>query len=498
MAPLLEARGIVKEFGPVRVLNEVPFSLEAGEVHALIGENGAGKSTLMRILCGLERPTRGELFLRGSPVHYHSVGEGERRGVVMIHQEFNLADELSVEENIFLGREITRGPLLQQKAMREETRRLLAELECEVEPEAPVRTLSVSQKQMVEIAKALSRNAQVLIMDEPTAALTSRDVERLFRLIRKLTASGVGIVYISHKLDEVKAIADRVTVLRDGEWVTTQPAPWLTLDEMAVLMVGRPLTDLFPPKRPPSHSDVVLEVERVTVPGFAYDCSFTLRRGEILGFAGLVGAGRTELLEGVFGLRRRSGGTIRRNGRPLRLQTFADAVREGMVYLTEDRKGKGLITSMPLAPNLTLLSLKAYCRPFIDRRLEEKALESAAATFEIRAPHLRAPAGHLSGGNQQKLALAKMMEVNPQIVALDEPTRGIDVGTKRELYRFIAALASEGRSCILVSSELSEIVGLCHRVAVMRGGTIAKVLEGDAVNQEEIMRYATGVRKADE
>ena len=396
------------------------------------------------------------------------MGEGERRGVVMIHQEFNLADELSVEENIFLGREITRGPLLQQKAMREETRRLLAELECEVEPEAPVRTLSVSQKQMVEIAKALSRDAQVLIMDEPTAALTSRDVERLFRLIRKLTASGVGIVYISHKLDEVKAIADRVTVLRDGEWVTTQPAPWLTLDEMAVLMVGRPLTDLFPPKRPPSHSDVVLEVERVTVPGFAYDCSFTLRRGEILGFAGLVGAGRTELLEGVFGLRRRSGGTIRRNGRPLRLQTFADAVREGMVYLTEDRKGKGLITSMPLAPNLTLLSLKAYCRPFIDRRLEEKALESAGGNLRDPRPSPSGTGGAPQWGKPAEAGARQDDGGQPP----DRRSRRADAGDRRgdetAALPLHCGLASEGRSCILVSSELSEIVGLCHRVAVMR------------------------------
>ena len=492
---MLEARGIIKEFGPVRVLHSVDFAVRPGEVHAVVGENGAGKSTLVKILCGHYQLTAGEVYLEGKRLICHDVAEGERRGVVMIHQEFNLADALTVEENVFLGREYRKGPFLDRRRMREETRRLLAEVEAGIDPRAPVHALSVSQKQMVEIAKALARSARVLIMDEPTAVLTARETEALFRLIGRLTAAGVAIVYISHRLDEVKRISDRVTVLRDGHAVACRPTNELTPLEMAALMVGRDVADLFPPKVE-GRGDVALEVRHVSVPGAAHDCSFAVRRGEILGFAGLVGAGRTELMEGIFGLRRRAGGEILRDGRPIAVRTLADAVRHGMVYLTEDRKGKGLITSMPMAPNLTMLSLSTRPGWFIDRKAEAGALERAIETFEIRAPHRLVPVGLLSGGNQQKLSLAKQLEVGPEVIVFDEPTRGIDVGAKQQVYRLISRLAAQGKACIVISSELLEIVGLCHRAIVMREGRIVAELSGDDVNEEEIMRYATGVKAA--
>lgn len=494
--PVLRAKAICKDFGPVRVLFDVDVDLMPGEVHAVIGENGAGKSTLMKILAGYERATEGVIELDGRPVHVAGGGAAERLGIVMIHQEFNLADDLTVEENIFLGRELRRGPFLNKRDMRASSRRVLDELECDVDPGQRVRYLSVSEKQMVEIAKAVSRDARILIMDEPTAVLTRHETDVLFRLIQRLKQNRVTIVYISHKLDEVEQISDRVTVLRDGRLVTTCPTSELNQDEMASLMVGRDIHDMYPPKRAVGDADVVLAVERLSVPGWVRDVSFELRRGEVLGFAGLIGAGRTELMEGLLGLRPRTVGRIYCCGRPVTLKSVWDARQLGIVYLTEDRKGKGLLVDKPLRPNLTLLSLDKFCRPFIDELREMQALREAVETFDINVPHLETTVNTLSGGNQQKLALAKMMQVEPEILILDEPTRGIDVGTKREIYHFIQQLTEQGKSVILISSELPEIIGLSHRVAVMRSGVLTGVLEGDDINEAEIMRYATGVKGA--
>ncbi|HEX6971945.1 MAG TPA: sugar ABC transporter ATP-binding protein, partial [Limnochordia bacterium] len=453
-------------------------------------ENGAGKSTLMRILAGFEPPTAGRVLFRGMPL------ARAQPGIVMIHQELNLLEDLTVEENIFLGQERCRGPFLRRREMCERAREILAELRADIDPRTRVRSLSISQKQMVEIAKALSRKADVLIMDEPTAVLTRHEIDVLFERIRRLITAGVALVYISHRLNEVKEVADRVTVLRDGHRVATEAAADLSESRMAEMMVGRHLQEMYPPKAAGSAGPVVLEVRGVTVPGWAQACSFELRRGEILGFAGLVGAGRTELMEGICGLRRRSAGEILLHGRPIQIRSFADAVAQRIVYLSEDRKGKGLITAMPMAPNLTLLSLGRYARPLLDTRAEMAALERAVERFEIRAPHLKATVQALSGGNQQKLALAKILEIDPEVIVLDEPTRGIDVGTKQAIYRLIAALAAAGKACIVISSELPEIVGLSHRVVVMREGTIAAVLSGEAIDEAEIMRYATGVKGA--
>ncbi|MFS8542573.1 MAG: sugar ABC transporter ATP-binding protein, partial [Limnochordales bacterium] len=368
--------------------------------------------------------------------------------------------------------------------------------EVDIDPDVLVGALSTGRQQMIEILKALSQDPKVLILDEPTASLTQSEADHLFRHLNRLKERGIAIIFISHHLQEVFQLADRVTVLRDGRPVVTRPTRELTQEQMASLMVGRDLEDMYPPKQPVEGTEVVLAVEGIHVPGWVRGASFALHRGEILGFAGLVGAGRTELMEGILGLRPRTAGQVYRNGKPLALRSLREARQAGIVYLTEDRKGKGLLLDKPLRPNLTLLSLERYCRPFIDQRREAAALVQAVDEFAIRVPHLETTVNTLSGGNQQKLALAKIMQVEPEIIILDEPTRGIDVGTKREIYYFIHQLAAQGRAVILISSELQEIIGLSHRVVVMRFGEITGVLTGADINEEEIMRYATGVKGA--
>lgn len=493
--PVLSAQNLARDFGPVRVLQDISLELRRGEVHAILGENGAGKSTLMKILSGYLSPSGGLLTLDGQRVSFRRSRDAEARGVVLIHQEINLADDLTVEENIFLGIEQHRGPFVKSREMRARAAEILGELETPVDPRTRVGRLSVSQKQMVEIAKAVSRDVRVLLMDEPTDVLTGKETEVLFRLIRRLKAQGVTVVYISHKLGEIAEISDRVSILRDGKLITTQPTHELTQDEMANLMVGRELSDMYPEKRPPARAEVVFAAEDVSVPGWAQGVSFELLRGEVLGFAGLVGAGRTELFEGILGLRPMTG-TLTRDGQPLRVRTLKDAVDARIAYVSEDRKGKGLVTEMPLRPNLTLLSLDKYARPFLHPKRELEALEKAVRTFDIRVPSLYVKASALSGGNQQKLVLAKIMEIDPEILILDEPTRGIDVGTKRQIYFFVQELLQEGRSCILISSDLPEIVGLSHRVVVMRSGAVMGTLSGADISENEIVRYATGLKKS--
>ena len=490
-APVLELRRVSRRFGPIQVLFDVDFDLRPGEVHALIGENGAGKSTLMKILGGCLRPSGGEALLDGAPAGFPSSREAEAAGVVMIHQEFNLAPQLTVEENIFLGRELRRGPFLQRRAMREESRRLLERLECRVDPRTRVRNVSVPNRQMVEIAKALGRRARVLIMDEPTAVLTNRETEILLAQVDRLRAAGAAILYTSHKLDEVRRIADRVTVLRDGRRILQAPAAELDEDRMASAMVGRELSDLFPTKAPAT-GDVVLEVRGLTVPGHVRDASFTLRRGEVLAFAGLVGAGRTELMEGVVGLRSARGEVLVR-GEPIRAGSVSAAREAGLVYLTEDRKEKGLLLGKSLRENLTLLALDRFARVTIDARAEERALDRAISDFDIRAGDKAMRAGALSGGNQQKLLLAKTMLAEPEIVIIDEPTRGIDIGTKQQIYGFVRRLADAGKSVIVVSSELPEAIGLATRVVVMAAGRVAGELEGEAIGEDAILRLAMGL-----
>lgn len=493
---LVEVDGVSKAFGAVRALRGVSLRLRAGEVHGLVGENGAGKSTLMRILSGLEQPTGGGLRIDGEPVTLHGPADAQGRGVAMIHQELNLVDELSVAENLFLGREWTRFGLLDRGRMIAEARRRLEAIGSTVDPAARVKDLSIAQQQMVEIAKAVGQDARLLIMDEPTAVLTRREVALLFELIARLKSRGVAIVYISHFLDEVLRVCDRVTVLRDGEVVAAIDEP-ATVDEqrLANLMVGRAMSQQFPPRNQPG-DEVVLRVAGVSVAGMVHDAGFELRRGEILGFAGLIGAGRTELAEAVFGLRPRGGGWIEIDGKAVDIRSPRDAVRHGLAYVSEDRRGRGLVIGMPIADNTTLVSLQRYCRPLIRRREELEATEGHRRRLGIKLGDPRDGVGTLSGGNQQKVAIAKWLETRPRVLFLDEPTRGVDVGAKGEIYRLIHGLAEAGMACVVISSEMNELIGLCHRIAVMRGGRIAAVLDGPTATEEAIMRHAAAVSAA--
>ena len=495
MAPVLRTDRVSKSFGPIEVLSDISLSLEAGEIHAVIGENGAGKSTLMRILSGHHAPTKGVLYLDERPIAFSGPVEAEHRGIVLVHQEILLADDLTVADNLFLGREIKRSGFLDGRAMRERAQAALARLGAHIPPETEVRRLSIADRQLVQIARALLVPHRVVVFDEPTAVLTPIEAESLFGVIRRLKEEGTAVLYISHRLNEVKAIADRVTVLRDGRLVVTRSCEGLEPIEMARLMVGRDMSKLYPSKPETASSDTVLEVSRMVVPGYVEDASFVLRRGEILGFGGLIGAGRTELFEAVVGVRA-GRGSIRLNGSDVRFHTASDAMAAGIVYLSEDRKGKGLLLQQNLRVNLTLAGLDRFGRgPFIDVEKEEAALDQAIKDFDIRTRRRDLLAGQLSGGNQQKLLLAKMMLIEPQVIVIDEPTRGVDIGTKEQIYRFIAELAEQGRSVIVISSEMQELIGLCHRVLVMRNGRIAGEVPGDQLSEDAIVFLATGVHE---
>jgi ribose transport system ATP-binding protein len=485
-------REVFKSFGPVRVLHGVSFDLEPGRVVGLLGENGAGKSTLMKILAGYEPMTGGELLIDGQAQHFADSRAAEAAGIVMIHQEFNLAEDLTVAQNIFLGHERLRGWRLDNTAMRREAVQVLRQVGLEIDPDTRTRELIVAEKQLVEIAKALSRQARLLVMDEPTATLTPAETERLFDLIRRLHKQGVSIVYISHKLDEVERITDEIVVMRDGRFVARAPTASVTRREMANLMVGRELSDMFPPKTLLPDGAPLLDVRTLSVPGWAHEVSFELRAGEILGFAGLVGAGRTELFEGLFGLRKSRGGEVRLAGAPVRIASPKDAARHGLTYLSEDRKGRGLHVGLSAAANLTLMDLDRHARPWLDHGSERRALERAVAEFGIRCNDFDAAASSLSGGNQQKLAIAKVLQPGPRVVVLDEPTRGVDVGAKRDIYFLIRRLADEGRGVIVISSELVELIGLCHRVVVMRAGHVQATLGTAQLSEEELIAHVTG------
>lgn len=501
-SPLFTARQLKKSFGEVEVLHGVDIDIRSGEVLALLGENGAGKSTLVKIIAGFEAPTSGELRLcqdDGSellrPESWNNE-VAESRGVVLIHQELNLAEQLSVADNIFLGHELRRGLLLDQRRMGRLARDYLKALDCEVDSSTAVSALPVSVKQMVEIAKAYARHSRLLILDEPTAVLTGKESGVLFELIRRLRQEGVAIVYISHKLDEIEQIADRIVILRDGELVGSYGGQELSKDDMARLMVGRELSTLFPAiPKPPADTEVVLKLEHGNIPGVIERADFSLFRGEILGFAGLVGSGRTALMEAIVGLRRFAPATtLHIHGETVSYKSLAAARDDGVAYLTKDRKGSGLILNMNLPFNFSLFSLSRFSRLLIDEQRERREFEAAVQTFDIRFKDSGIDAGNLSGGNQQKLLLAKLMAAEPGIIIVDEPTRGIDIGTKSQIYHFIAELAASGHAVILVSSDILEIIGLSHRVAVMCRGELAGILEDDEIEEHEIMRYATGLK----
>jgi ribose transport system ATP-binding protein len=493
-APLLEAKGLSKTFGVVEVLKDINITVRAGEVHAIIGENGAGKSTLMKILAGNQPPTRGEMRIDGELVSFSGPVDAENRGIVLVHQEILLAPDLTVAQNIYLGREIRKGLTLDDRAMNAGAAKAIRDLGGDLDPRTIVSSLSIAQRQLVQIARVLLVPHRLVIFDEPTASLTPHETEALLKVIKDIRAKDVGVLYISHRLPEVKEIADRVTVLRDGRLVASHETVELQPADMARLMVGRDVAKLYPDRHAATIRETVLEVEHFDVPGFAQDASFQLRKGEILGFAGLVGAGRTELMEGMVGLRT-GRGTVRLNGRPVSFMDVHSSLKAGVAYLSEDRKGKGLLLAKDLLVNLTLASLGKFSGTFqINRKKEAQALDQAIRDFDIRTGTKNILAGQLSGGNQQKLLLAKMMLLDPKVVIIDEPTRGIDIGNKEQIYKFIAKLAEEGRSIIVVSSEMPELIGICDRILVMRSGRIVGEVTGEHMNENEIVQLATGVK----
>lgn len=491
-APVLALEAVTKSFGPIEILHGVDFALYAGEVHALIGENGAGKSTMMKLLGGYLAPTGGRVTFNGSPAPWQSGAGAEAHGVVVIHQEFNLAADLTVAQNIWLGREAG-GTFIDHAAMRQATQALLDRLHSHISPDARIRDLPVSDRQMVEIAKALSRDAKVLIMDEPSAVLSSREVDVMYAQINRLRDQGVAILYTSHRLEEVEHLADRITVLRDGTVVRRALRGELSQDGMATAMVGRDLNDIFPPKRHGTGVEL-LSIRNFSVAPLVKDITLSLRAGEVVGIAGLVGSGRTELAEGMVGLRPHQG-EMRLDGQPVQIKSLLDAERARLAYLTEDRKERGLLLAKSLRENLTLSTLHRFGRPFLSRKREEDALSAAIKEFDIRAPKRDMAVGNLSGGNQQKLLLAKTMLADPRILIIDEPTRGIDIGTKSQIYHFIDRLAREGMAIIVISSDMPEILGLSDRLLVMREGRLAGELTGQDINETAAVRLVMGTRE---
>jgi len=481
-------------FAGVIALDGVDFDLRPGEVHAVCGENGAGKSTLMKILGGQLTPAGGDIVVKGQHVHFASTRDAERAGVAMIHQELNLASHLSVAENIYLAREPHRWGWVDTRRLRELARKQLERLKVDIDPDAEVRRLSVAQRQMVEIAKALSLAAQVLIMDEPTSSLTESETEQLFKVIRELKAEGVGIVYISHRLDELAKFADRVTVLRDGRHVSTTPLADTTLDTIVERMVGRPLKDKFPPATRARTDLVLLRASGLTREDAFRDVSFEVRAGEILGFAGLMGAGRTEVARAIFGADPLDAGDVELDGQAVRIASPRDAIRHGLAYLSEDRKAHGLAIGMGIAENISMANMPAVSSAlgFIDFARELGVAREYIDLLNVRTPSPRQRTRQLSGGNQQKVVIAKWLFRNSRILFFDEPTRGIDVGAKFAIYQLLDQLAAKGIGVVVISSELPEILGITDSVVVFHQGRVTGVLETAHTNQEEIMQLASG------
>ncbi|WP_337181775.1 sugar ABC transporter ATP-binding protein [Shinella sp.] len=489
---LLTFRDIAKSYGIVPVLKGIDLVVRPGEVLALVGENGAGKSTLMRIAAGLAPPSSGTMLLDGMPAP-ETLHAAERAGIVMVHQEFCLAPHLTVSENVFLGREITRGPFTDRKAMDIRAKDLLAELGSAAPVRARLSDLPVSDWQMIELAKAFARQPKLILMDEPTAVLSATEAGNLFRRIRTFRDAGGSVIFTSHRLDEVKDIADRVAVLRDGQIVRVENASDVSEDEMAEAMVGRPLSEIYPPRRGPAERKALLSVSGLTSPGAVEDATLDIREGEVLGISGLVGSGRTELFEALFGLRPARCGSFVLRGEARKLPAAREAWSLKLAYLTEDRKGKGLLLGKSLDQNVALTKGAVNGARWIDRRAERRDLEVAVGRYDIRTGRLDVTAGALSGGNQQKVLIAKTLAVEPDLIVFDEPTRGVDIGAKQQIYEIIATLAAQGKAIVVISSEMQEIVGLSDRVLVMRRGRIAGELSGDAISETDIIRFAMGL-----
>ena len=490
---ILRMQGIRKTFPGVVALDNVNLDVRSGTVHSLMGENGAGKSTLMKCLIGMYTPDEGTVELAGDIVRFKDTKDGLEHGISMIHQELSPVPEMMVAENIWLGRE-PRGRLglLSPAAMFRKTRELFDEWKINIDPKARMKDLTVSKQQMVEIAKAISYDAKIIIMDEPTSAIPEREVAHLHGMIKRLTDFGVAIIYITHKMDEVFRISDDITVFRDGKHVGSYPAKELDRDKLIKLMVGRELTDLFP-KEEAEIGDVVLSVQGLNRGSVVKDVSFELHRGEILGLAGLMGAGRTEVLETIFGIEKADSGEVVLNGKTLRIKQPSDAIRAGMALLTEDRKLNGIMGVLSVRDNITAAALPRYSPRGVLRVGEmRKDSEDQREKLRIKTPSLNQLIKNLSGGNQQKALISRWLLTVPDVLMIDEPTRGIDVGAKSEIHRLMSMLAQEGKAIIMVSSELPEVLGMSDRILVMHEGRISGELSREEANQESVMHLATG------
>jgi inositol transport system ATP-binding protein len=490
MTPILQATHISKSFAGVPVLDEVSLTLEGGTIHALMGENGAGKSTFMNILMGMFPPDSGEILIKGQPVHFSSAREALRHGIAMIHQELLVFPDLTVAENVFMGREPVKGfGWIDRNTMNREAKALLAQLELDIPVTAKMKELSIGQMQMVEIAKALSNQATVLIMDEPTSAISQREAEILFKTMFALKEQGKAIIYISHKMDEIYRLADTITVLRDGKYMGTKASKDLPLEELINLIVGRELQSFF--NKQVSHlGELVLEMKNIYSPALT-DISLQLRKGEILGIAGLMGAGRTNIAHVLAGLEKPSSGEILLNGKAVQIDDPKAAIRHGIGLVTEDRKQYGLVLEASVRNNITLSSLKKHGSGiFLDPQQENEIADREISRFRIKTASRQQAVGRLSGGNQQKVVIAGMYLNDPDIIILDEPTRGVDVGAKQEIYEFVAKLVEAGKAVILISSELPEILALSDRILVVREGKIKAELGREQASQELIMHYA--------
>lgn len=498
MEYVLELKNIYKSFPGVKVLEDVTLQVRPGEVHALMGENGAGKSTLMKILMGIYKADQGSIFLEGKETVIHGPKDAMSKGISMIHQELNTVLDMEVAENVFVGRELLKKGMEKLKIvdiarMREETGRYFREMNIDIDPRAKMRTLSVAEMQLVEIVKAISLNSKIIVMDEPTSAITEKEAAVLFTQIERLKKQGVAIIYISHKMDEIFRISDTITVLRDGQWIGTKPAKELDNDMLIKMMVGRELTDIYP-KDPVEIGDVILEVKNLSRGKKVQDASFSLRKGEVLGIAGLVGAGRSELVETIFGLYPKTGGQIFLHGKEVHIKSAADAIKNKMALITEDRKQTGLNLIVSVKENIASVSIGKLSNHGIvnDRKINEVS-EKYIKELKIKTPDGNAIVGNLSGGNQQKVVLAKWLLDEPDIIIFDEPTRGIDIGAKRDIYLLINNLAKEGKAVIVISSEMAEVMGICDRILVMAEGRINGEVQREEFSQEVIMGYASNI-----
>ena len=490
---LLEMKGICKEFPGVKALDNVSLTVRPGTVHALMGENGAGKSTLMKCLFGIYSRDSGTITLDGKEVNFKSSKEALENGVAMVHQELNQALTRSVMDNLWLGRyPKVGGIMVSERIMAQRTKEIFEQLEVNVNPKTIMSTMPVSQRQMVEIAKAVSYNSKIIVFDEPTSSLTETEVEHLFKIINMLRDKGCGIIYISHKMEEILRISDDVTIMRDGTWVATKPAKDLTMDEIIRLMVGRELTNRFPPKTN-KPAEVILEVEHMSGKYTRLkDATFQLHKGEILGIAGLDGSGRTEVLENLFGAMTKGGGTIKLHGKEIKNHSPRESIKNGFALLTEERRATGIFGIRDIKENTVISNLKSYLMGGIclsEKKMKEDT-DWAIQAMHIKTPSQKTQIRSLSGGNQQKVIIGRWLLTKPEVLLLDEPTRGIDVGAKYEIYQLIIDLANEGKGVIMVSSEMPELLGVCDRIIVMSGGQVAGEVDAQNTSQEEILTLA--------